>query len=75
VWLSSSNNLPKIAGARKTDPAKLLGLVRGETDWIVMKCLEKDRSQHYDSPLVGGLSAARPDRSIKDSALFRARDS
>ncbi len=41
--LSSSNNLPKIAAARSTDPARLSGIVRGELDWIVMKCLEKDR--------------------------------
>jgi hypothetical protein len=38
--LSSSNRLPKIAAARKNEPAKLSRLVRGEIDWIVMKCLE-----------------------------------
>jgi WD40 repeat protein/serine/threonine protein kinase len=47
--LSSSNNLPKIAAARKTEPARLSKLVRGEIDWIVMKCLEKDRSRRYDT--------------------------
>jgi WD40 repeat protein/serine/threonine protein kinase len=47
--LSSSNNLPKIAAARKTEPARLSKLVRGELDWIVMKCLEKDRSRRYDT--------------------------
>ena len=47
--LSSSNNLLKIAAARKTEPARLLKLVRGEIDWIVMKCLEKDRSRRYDT--------------------------
>jgi WD40 repeat protein/serine/threonine protein kinase len=47
--LSSSHNLPKIAAARKTEPARLSKLVRGEIDWIVMKCLEKDRSHRYDS--------------------------
>jgi WD40 repeat protein/serine/threonine protein kinase len=49
VRLSSSNNLPKIAAARKTEPAKLAKLVRGEIDWIVMKCLEKDRSRRYET--------------------------
>src|SRR5947209_6530001 len=49
VRLSSSNNLPKIAAARKTEPARLSKLVRGEIDWIVMKCLEKDRSRRYDT--------------------------
>jgi WD40 repeat protein/serine/threonine protein kinase len=49
VRLSSSNSLPKIAAARKTMPAKLSKLVRGEIDWIVMKCLEKDRSRRYET--------------------------
>jgi serine/threonine protein kinase len=47
--LSSSNELPKIAAARNTEPARLSGLVRGEVDWIVMKCLEKDRTRRYES--------------------------
>src|SRR5262245_1261921 len=49
VRLSSSGNLPKIAAARKTEPARLSKLVRGEIDWIVMKCLEKDRSRRYET--------------------------
>jgi serine/threonine protein kinase len=47
--LSSSNTLPKIALARKTEPAKLANLLRGEIDWIVMKALEKDRNRRYDT--------------------------
>ena len=47
--LSSSDDLPKIAAARKTEPARLSKLVRGEIDWIVMKCLEKDRSRRYET--------------------------
>jgi serine/threonine protein kinase len=47
--LSSSNNLPKIAAARSTEPARLSRLVRGDIDWIVMKCLEKDRTRRYES--------------------------
>ncbi len=49
VRLSSSGDLPKIAAARKTEPGRLSKLVRGEIDWIVMKCLEKDRSRRYDT--------------------------
>jgi WD40 repeat protein len=49
VRLSSSNALSKIAAARKTEPAKLSKLVRGELDWIAMKCLEKDRSRRYET--------------------------
>jgi serine/threonine protein kinase/tetratricopeptide (TPR) repeat protein len=47
--LSSSGRLPGIAAARKTEPAKLSKLVRGELDWIVMKALEKDRSRRYET--------------------------
>jgi serine/threonine protein kinase/tetratricopeptide (TPR) repeat protein len=49
VRLSSSDTLPKIAAARKTEPAKLSKLLRREIDWIVMKCLEKDRSRRYET--------------------------
>jgi WD40 repeat protein/serine/threonine protein kinase len=49
VRLSSSDTLPKIAAARKTEPARLSMLLRGEIDWIVMKCLEKDRRRRYDT--------------------------
>src|SRR5204863_9054362 len=43
--ISSSGTLAKVAAARKTEPAKLSNLVRGELDWIVMRCLEKDRTR------------------------------
>jgi eukaryotic-like serine/threonine-protein kinase len=49
VRLSTSGALAKVAAARKTDPAKLSRLVRGELDWVVMRCLEKDRSRRYES--------------------------
>jgi serine/threonine protein kinase len=47
--LSSSNNLPRIAAQRNTEPARLSRLVKGEIDWIVMKCLEKDRTRRYET--------------------------
>jgi hypothetical protein len=47
--LSTTEELPTIAANRKTEPAKLARLVRGELDWIVMKCLEKDRTRRYES--------------------------
>jgi non-specific serine/threonine protein kinase/serine/threonine-protein kinase len=31
------------------EPAKLSALVRGELDWIAMRCLEKDRARRYDT--------------------------
>jgi serine/threonine protein kinase/tetratricopeptide (TPR) repeat protein len=37
------------AKLRRTDPPKLVHLVRGDLDWIVMRCLEKDRTRRYDT--------------------------
>jgi serine/threonine protein kinase/WD40 repeat protein len=41
--------LVSIAAQRRTEPARLARLVRGELDWIVMKALEKDRRRRYES--------------------------
>jgi eukaryotic-like serine/threonine-protein kinase len=37
------------ARRRGTDALKLLHQVRGDLDWIVMKCLEKDRARRYET--------------------------
>ncbi len=34
---------------RQTEPPNLIHLVRGDLDWIVMKCLEKDRTRRYET--------------------------
>ncbi len=47
--------LASIAAQRKTEPAKLSKLLRGELDWIVMKTLEKDRNRRYET--AAGLAA------------------
>ena len=52
----------------RTEPAKLTRLVRGELDWIVMKCLEKERSRRYETanalgPRPRALPARRRGRS------------
>jgi eukaryotic-like serine/threonine-protein kinase len=49
VRLSTTEGLPSIAANRATEPKRLSGLMRGELDWIVMKCLEKDRNRRYDT--------------------------
>ncbi len=36
--------LPSVAAKRKTEPRRLSRLVQCGLDWIVMKCLEKDRT-------------------------------
>ena len=43
------------ASQRQTEPPKLVHLVRGDLDWIVMKCLEKDRGRRYET--ANGLAA------------------
>ncbi len=45
----SGNRLASIAATRRTEPARLTKLVRGELDWIVMKTLEKDRTRRYET--------------------------
>jgi serine/threonine protein kinase/tetratricopeptide (TPR) repeat protein len=38
-----------VATVRKSDPKRLRQVCRGELDWIVMKCLEKDRDRRYET--------------------------
>src|SRR3974390_2336174 len=47
-------DLTSLAQHRHSEPAKLAGLIRGDLDWIVMKCLEKDRGRRYET--ANGLS-------------------
>ena len=48
-------DLTTTARQRRTDPPKLIHLVRGDLDWIVMKALEKDRARRYET--ANGLAA------------------
>ncbi len=41
--------LTTMAMRRQTDSPKLVHAVRGDLDWIVMKCLEKDRTRRYET--------------------------
>jgi serine/threonine protein kinase len=66
IRLSTSGALPKIAAACRMHPAQLSKLVRGELDWIVMKCLEKDRTRRYET--VNGL-ARDVQRYLKDEPV------
>jgi serine/threonine protein kinase/WD40 repeat protein len=46
---SLGQTLTDVSAQRGTDPGRLAGLIRGELDWIVMKCLEKDRNRRYET--------------------------
>jgi serine/threonine protein kinase/tetratricopeptide (TPR) repeat protein len=47
--LSSDLALVTLAALRQTEPKRLVALMRGELDCIVMKALEKDRSRRYET--------------------------
>jgi len=44
-----------VAKDRRAEAPKLISLVRGDLDWIVMKALEKDRTRRYET--ANGLAA------------------
>jgi eukaryotic-like serine/threonine-protein kinase len=41
--------LSTTAQLRRSDPPRLIHLLRGDLDWIAMKCLEKDRNRRYET--------------------------
>ena len=45
--LSSDDSLPSAAAFRRVEPARLTRMLRGDLDWVVMKCLEKQRDRRY----------------------------
>jgi eukaryotic-like serine/threonine-protein kinase len=45
----SGDTLTAISSKRGTEPGQLRKAVRGDLDWIVMKCLEKDRTRRYET--------------------------
>jgi serine/threonine protein kinase/tetratricopeptide (TPR) repeat protein len=44
-----ADELTTTAKRRGLEPPKLAGVLRGDLDWIVMKCLEKDRARRYET--------------------------
>jgi WD40 repeat protein len=72
----SGDALASISAQRKTEPAKLTKLVRGELDWIVMRCLEKDRNRRYETASAVAADLQRylddePVLACPPSALYR----
>ena len=47
--------LTTVAKRRHAEPPRLIHLIRGDLDWLVMKCLEKDRTRRYET--ANGLAA------------------
>lgn len=76
--LSSSGTLKQFAGVCRAEPTQLTKMVHGELDWIVMKCLEKDRALRYETPndLARDLQrylAEEPVEACPPSTLYRLR--
>jgi tetratricopeptide (TPR) repeat protein len=42
-------DLTEVAQRRQSEPTKLARFIRGDLDWIVMRCLEKDRNRRYET--------------------------
>jgi tetratricopeptide (TPR) repeat protein len=42
-------DLTTVAKHRHAEPPRLIHLIRGDLDWLVMKCLEKDRTRRYET--------------------------
>ena len=68
----------RIAAARHTELRRLVRMVHGELDWIVMKALEKDRTRRYET--ASGLAADveryladKPVAACPPSTWYRAR--
>lgn len=75
---SLGDTLPSISKQRKTEPAKLTAALRGELDWIVMCCLEKERSHRYQTAAelaadVERFLANEPVQVVPPSRIYRVK--
>jgi tetratricopeptide (TPR) repeat protein len=77
--LSTLGQAASTASARRqTDPRRLSQALRGELDWVVMKCLEKDRDRRYETAAALAQDIERylrdePVHACPPSALYRFR--
>ncbi|MBX3381892.1 MAG: protein kinase [Phycisphaeraceae bacterium] len=76
--LSTMATLNEVAARRHTEPSRLRESVRGELDWIVMRCLEKDRTRRYASAAdlakdIGRHLAHEPLEAAPPGASYRVR--
>ena len=76
--LHTRRDTREVAAHRGAEPARLIGLVRGDLDWIVMKSLEKDRARRYETASALAMDIGRhlvgePVVAAPPSRLYRAR--
>ncbi len=70
--------LTATAKRRSSEPSRLRHQLKGDLDWIVMKCLEKDRARRYDTAnaLAGDIArhlGNEPVLARAPGALYRLR--
>lgn len=78
VMTMEAGRRTSVATARRLQPDRLEGVLRGELDWMVMKAVEKDRVRRYQaaSELAEDLNrflSGEPVRAGPPSGLYRAR--
>jgi len=66
------------AGSLGGPPSQLRSVLRGELDWIVMKCLEKQRSRRYESASalakdIEAYLSGKPVAAAPPSSVYRSR--
>jgi non-specific serine/threonine protein kinase/serine/threonine-protein kinase len=67
--LTETEDTAAVATRRKSDPSRLRQSLRGDLDWVVMKCLEKERDRRYATAqgLAGDL-----ERFLRDEPVLAA---
>jgi WD40 repeat protein/serine/threonine protein kinase len=78
VELLDGEAAQQLAQRRQCSPHHLLQQLRSDLDWIVLKCLEKDRNQRYETPSelsneIGRYLADEPLTAGPPSAGYRLR--
>src|SRR6185436_5193199 len=76
--ISTAHTLPTIAANRNVAPTQLRRQMTGDLDWIVLKCLEKDRNRRYET--AGSLWSdiqnylhGKPVQACPPSAVYRVK--
>jgi WD40 repeat protein len=73
-----TSHLDELARQHRSDPRTIQKELRGDLDWIVMKCLEKDRTRRYETANGLGLELKRfldgePIEARSPSTIYRLR--
>jgi tetratricopeptide (TPR) repeat protein len=78
LGLLRAEDLTTVARCQRTEAPRLVHELRGDLDWIVMKCLEKDRARRYETSVGLARDVERhlnhePVSAAAPGVLYRAR--